>query len=689
MTLSANGTGVLSGQFQIPAVVPSGTKLVSFSGAHGSQASAYFTGLGERETVTKQKQITEYYQPPPPNKAPLARGDAYTTPHGATLSVTVSSGVLANDSDPEGDSLRVIGTTSPSNGTVTMNANGSFTYVPNAGYSGVDVFSYSVSDGEDVSVATVMVTVAPPPNSAPTVRGEGFSTTIGVAVTGNVLANDSDPDGDFIFVASNTNPSHGTVTVASNGAFTYTPSAGFAGSDSFTYTVRDTAGNERVGTCRITVNNTPPVAKVDAASVFNLAGQTVTIDVLANDTDAESQPLRIVSITQPSRGTATIVDGARQRIVYRRTVSFGGSDAFTYTIEDSGGARATATVNISVVTPVFVDPLAQTFALAQKAQIGAIDLWVDAVGSTDLVVQIRDVELGFPTNNVLAEARIARGALVAGFNRAVFPWPVTLMADQNYAFVAMCGDADTAIGLAELGKFDTNSQSWVTSQPYTIGVMLSSSNNATWTAHQDRDLTFRLLECRYTSNERTIDLGAITLDGATDLMVSGSVHLPDEGTAVSFEVELPTGTIYSVSAEQPIRLSAPVSGDATVRAILRGTERFSPVLFPDVSLVHGAIASTGTYVSRAMKAGLNSRVRVIFEGLIPAGANVAVEVSGIDEGDAWAAVPSLSAAPLDNGWVEYVYEAADVDELFVRTRLTLSGNAGARPFVKNLRVLVM
>jgi hypothetical protein len=336
------------------------------------------------------------------------------------------------------------------------------------------------------------------------------------------------------------------------------------------------------------------------------------------------------------------------------------------------------------------DPLAETFTLADKAQLAGVDLWVDAMGDTPIVVQIRETEVGFPVATCLAEARKAHADVTVGaFNRFLFAAPVTLNPSQEYALVVLSGDATTTVGVAELGKWDLTNSAWVTSQPYQIGVLLSSSNAVTWTAHQDRDLTFRLLRNTYTQATRTIDLGTVAVTGATDLMVLGVADIPDESTRIEYRLTLPDARVITVSSDQPLRLSAPITGDVAVEAILHGSADFSPVLFPETSLVHGVIATSGTYISRAMEAGINSRVHVVYQALLPAGSTVTVEASGVDLGDSYVAVPLIGTKNMDNGWIEFTHELADIDENMVRVRLTLAGSAAARPYVSDIRCMVM
>ncbi|MGL4459789.1 MAG: hypothetical protein ACRCUB_15640, partial [Plesiomonas shigelloides] len=155
--------------------------------------------------------------------------------------------------------------------------------------------------------------------------------------------------------------------------------------------------------------------------------------------------------------------------------------------------------NVTRTTTTYYDPLAQTFSLTEESQIGGVEVIVTAKGSTPISVQIRETQTGFPTQSILAESSIEPANITVGaWNRFEFKTPVRILANVEYAIVVLCNDPDGAVAIAELGKWDSTNGRWVTQQPYQVGVLLSSSNASTWTAHQDRDMTFRLLARRYT-----------------------------------------------------------------------------------------------------------------------------------------------------------------------------------------------
>src|SRR5438105_11998411 len=185
--------------------------------------------------------------------------------------VPVDSGVLANDSDLDGDTLIATVATNPTHGTLALNANGSFTYTPAGNYNGADSFTYTASDGHGGSAtATVSLTIAAV-NDPPVATNDSYSTTrnttLSVNAAAGVLANDTDVDGDVLTVSSFDASSvrGGTVVVNTNGGFTYTPPSGYTGADSFTYTASDGTATASA-TVAITINaavNTPPVATAD------------------------------------------------------------------------------------------------------------------------------------------------------------------------------------------------------------------------------------------------------------------------------------------------------------------------------------------------------------------------------------------------------------------------------------------
>jgi hypothetical protein len=183
-----------------------------------------------------------------PNTAPVAANDSYAVLQGTALTVA-APGILANDSDAEHDPLSAALVAGPTHGTLALAANGSFTFRANAGYSGPDSFTYRAFDGALYgNVATVSIAINPnhPPvavNDAATAKVRTTNAYTPVAI--NVVANDSDPDGNLnpasVSITSAPNKG-GAATANANGTVSYTPKLNYRGTETFRYTVRDSLG---------------------------------------------------------------------------------------------------------------------------------------------------------------------------------------------------------------------------------------------------------------------------------------------------------------------------------------------------------------------------------------------------------------------------------------------------------------
>lgn len=339
-----------------------------------------------------------------------------------------------------------------------------------------------------------------------------------------------------------------------------------------------------------------------------------------------------------------------------------------------------------------VDPLAQTFTLPEPRTLGAVELWfTHKGGSSPVLVQIRETQVGLPTANVLSEGRLAASAIKTDGNptRIVFD-PVALQANREYALVVMTDDADHALSVAELGKFDPRT-GWVTAQPYQIGVLLSSSNASTWSAHQTQDLTFRLLACRFTQTEKSVSLGQYAATDLSDVMALAGVERPVSGTDVHFVLTDAQGRTYHLAEGQGLALAEKLNGPLGVSAKLSGTAEHSPLLYPGSQLVFGSLQSTGEYVCRAITASATFTITVTFEALLTGNASVQVKAESGSTGS-FTALGLDQGVPVGDGWVERTYKATGLvgvgADRTTRVKLTLAGSAQHRPYVRALRVVV-
>lgn len=295
-----------------------------------------------------------------------ANNDFYTLNEDATLSQDVSS----NESDPEGHNVVYSVLTNVSNGTLNLNTNGSFTYIPTPNYFGSDQFTYEVCDDGTPIVcesATVSLTINSV-NDAPVAVNDVATTQEDNSVNGNLTSNDNDPIENDNLVLTTTPavpPTNGSVSLSANGNYSYTPNPNFYGNDVFTYEVCDTGSPAACDQAQvsITVNpvNDAPTLNNDVASTPE--NTPVTVSVLNNDNDIDGNlipgTLQITSNVPAAQGAVQVINGA---IVFTPAFNYNGTVApINYEVCDDGtplpGICQSATLQIQV-TSVNEQPVA-------------------------------------------------------------------------------------------------------------------------------------------------------------------------------------------------------------------------------------------------------------------------------------------------------------------------------------------
>jgi hypothetical protein len=283
---------------------------------------------------------------------PVAVSDSFTTNEDAVLTVA-PPGVLANDTDGDGDALSTILVGPPAHGTLDLAADGSLTYTPGPNYHGEDGFSYRATDGTLSSAPTTVAITVVSVNDAPSAAADTYATDedtpLEVTAASGVLANDSDVDGDGLSAQLVTSVSHGTLAVAADGSFSYTPAAGYSGPDGFSYRASDGTLTSAVTSVSIDVApvDDPPVAMADAYVVDEDTLLSVSAPgVLGNDLDDGIDPLRVTLVDRSSHGDLRLeADGSFE---YMPEPNFNGTDSFSYMASDGTLESAVAQVVITV-----------------------------------------------------------------------------------------------------------------------------------------------------------------------------------------------------------------------------------------------------------------------------------------------------------------------------------------------------
>ncbi|MEL7038204.1 MAG: Ig-like domain-containing protein [Cyanobacteria bacterium J06592_8] len=447
-----------------------------------------------------------------------------------------------------------------------------------------DSFGESVSDTFEITVI-----LDDPSNLPPIANNDGFTTNEDTPfITANILTNDIDPENDPIsLVGFDVSGSRGIFTNNGDGTFSYNPNsqfeflkAGETTTDSFTYTIQDTAGNQSSATVSITlegVNDIPDAVDDTVIVPFN---QFTAINVLANDLDPDNDPLSVTLSTLPTNGTATLTDNI---FTYTPNPGFIGSDSFLYNINDGNGGIDTATVILNIVSPgspIAVDDNAST-SVNQPVEINVLLNDSDPDGDP---LTINTFDLNSDNGGIITENN---GVLVytpaSGFiGDDRFTYTITDGINQDTATVTVSVEAetdepnDTFPDAIETGLNTNNSNSYFFNSIIGNNFNLSSLVN-------DVDLFKLQLNA---GDWLTVDLDTVSLNSGLDSVL----RLFDEAgnqLAISDDNFAPNEANV---LESYLGFSAIASGTYYVGVSSFGNSEYSPEV-ADTDLG----SSTGTY----------------------------------------------------------------------------------------------
>ncbi|WP_208438220.1 DUF4815 domain-containing protein [Bartonella taylorii] len=330
------------------------------------------------------------------------------------------------------------------------------------------------------------------------------------------------------------------------------------------------------------------------------------------------------------------------------------------------------------------DPQAQVFTPDETRQITGIDFHLCKIGNQDhdLVIDLVTTENGYPTADIQAQSFYSMKSAKTGWAEARYDVPLLVMDDRLTAFVIKTDDADHSVSLAKLGDFDAEHQRYVSSHPYVTGPRFSSVNAQSWTAHQNEALAFRVLAARYTQTEKTIDLGTFDLVDCSDLQIRAAIELPSSECSVIFEIERNNGTVYQLLPFQLLSLTEYISEKVKLRAILKGTEKLSPILFAPVQLIAGKIHKEATYVTRAFAFGEKARLTSYIKTFLPGGATFTLEMQ-LDDGAFTPLTLEETEQLSEPLWTERKFVSSDKTAKQARLKLTLTGGPAARSMVSD------
>jgi len=269
---------------------------------------------------------------------PVANQDDATVPGAAE---TCGIDVLGNDL---GSDLSVISLSPPADGSASIEPGGTLCFQPDPGFAGPTILNYTLEDGIGTQAQGLLNLIVE--NQAPSAVDDDFETQANSPVTGDLTANDIDPNNDPLSVIANTAPGIGSVSVAGSGVFTYTPNAGVSGLDAFDYTVADGQGGEATATVDLRILPLAPNQEFTGISGTPLIGNLLD--------EAIGTGLGVVATTQPATGTLTVQ--ANGEFIYEFPPGIEFSESFDYTVRDSAGSEASGSVTLGIVRPPVAVP---------------------------------------------------------------------------------------------------------------------------------------------------------------------------------------------------------------------------------------------------------------------------------------------------------------------------------------------
>lgn len=275
------------------------------------------------------------------NRIPSANDDSFTVDEDTTSNTLAAR---SNDSDADsGQSIIITSVATPSNGGTVTTDGANLIYTPAADFFGTETVQYTLTDsagGSDTATATFTVNNA---QDAPVAQADSANTTEDTQVVVNVLANDSDVDGDTLSITA-ANSSNGAVSFAGS-SITFTPAQDFNGPALVTYTISDGNGNSDSANVTVDVqaDNDAPVATNDSANTNE--DNDVIIDVLANDSDVDGDALSVTAVSA-SAGAASV--NSNGDVLYTPPADFNGPVTLNYTVSDGNGGTDSASVSVTV-----------------------------------------------------------------------------------------------------------------------------------------------------------------------------------------------------------------------------------------------------------------------------------------------------------------------------------------------------
>ncbi|QIZ78019.1 Ig-like domain-containing protein [Ferrimonas lipolytica] len=535
-----------------------GTIVIAADGSYSYTPAPNFNGTDSVEYTVSDGNLTDTgtltINVGAVNDAPVANDDSVNATEDTQFNSVIE--LDANDTDADSDTLTVVaGTfTTTQGGTIVIAADGSYSYTPAPNFNGTDSVEYTVSDGNLTDTGTLTINVGAV-NDAPVANDDSVNATEDTQFNSVIEldANDTDVDSDTLTVVAGTftTTQGGTIVIAADGSYSYTPAPNFNGTDSVEYTVSD--GNlTDTGTLTINVGavNDAPVANDDSVNATEDTQFNSVIELDANDTDADSDTLTVVAGTFTTTQGGTIVIAADGSYSYTPAPNFNGTDSVEYTVSDGNLTdTGTLTINVGAVNdaPVANDDSGLSVAedgslelnlLGNDTDIDGDTLSVTSIAGEDLTGAEQTITLndGSGTVQVAADGTITF-VPVANFNGEV-------------SFDYTISDGNGGSGSAKVEITVTPLKDAPIGQPDQFDVVEGAS--------------LTLSAAQLVTNDSDVDGDALTvINIASDSSGNGEISAATVGATVTTAL----GGIVTINADGTYEYTAPASVDHSSGAV--------------------------------------------------------------------------------------------------------------------------
>jgi Domain of unknown function (DUF4815) len=374
---------------------------------------------------------------------------------------------------------------------------------------------------------------------------------------------------------------------------------------------------------------------------------------------------------------ANIKTGTREVKIFNASNTATG--AFT-----SIGTKQTTTDKIITtrISLTAIDPLAQTFQFEKDTFLTSVGTYFSAKNDIhNVLVQIRNVDNGYPGNVILAEKVLTPSQVLVSENasletKVTFDDPVLCSAGQQYCMVYLTDSDVHSMYVCDLGQNDITTGAKVLREPYLAGLLFSSSNGLAWTAHQSMNMKFKIYQATFNAST-TLDFAEQTGLDADRLLLMADTIVPN-GTSCVWQVSLDGAAYQPITEYSELDLLKPASS-VRIRAVITTNGETSPIIAMDsIRLIAFTQGLSGSYIGRNVElVEPITSVKQTFEAHIPNGCSVTPQFS-YDNGATWKTSTVVATSPISAEYTRYEATATvpiGDNALNYRARLNITANS--------------